>query len=71
MPRVSSKRQITLPIDQCMQIGINPGDEYQSYVADGHITIVKKQLGAAKGIIRHIKGDSSITDEESLHSSLN
>ena len=54
-----------------MQIGINPGDEYQSYVADGHITIVKKQLGAAKGIIRHIKGDSSITDEESLHSSLN
>ena len=71
MPRVSSKRQITLPIDQCMQAGINPGDEYQSYVADGHITIVKKQPGAAKGIIRHIKSDSSITDEESLHSSLN
>lgn len=71
MPRVSSKRQITLPIDQCMQIGINPGDEYQSYVADGHITIVKKLPGAAKGIIGHIKGDRSITDEESLHSSLN
>ena len=70
MPKVSSKRQITLPVDQCRQVGIEPGDEYQSFVADGHITIVKKIPGAAKGIVKHAKGDTSVTDEASLQSTL-
>ncbi len=70
MPKVSSKRQITLPVDQCQQVGIEPGDEYQSFVAGGHITIVKKIPGAAKGILKHVKGDTSVTDEASLQSVL-
>ena len=70
MPRVSSKRQITLPIDQCQQIGIKPGDEYQSFVANGHITIIRKQQGAAKGVIKRVKRNRMMTDEESLQSSL-
>jgi len=70
MPKVSSKRQITLPVDQCKQVGIEPGDEYQSFVADGHITIVKKVPGAATGILKNVKGDRSVTDEASLQSVL-
>jgi bifunctional DNA-binding transcriptional regulator/antitoxin component of YhaV-PrlF toxin-antitoxin module len=70
MPKVSAKRQITLPVEQCQQVGIEPGDEYQSFVANGHITIVKKIPGAAKGIINHVKGDTSVTDEASLQSAL-
>ena len=70
MPIVSSKRQITLPVDQCRQAGIEPGDEYQCFVADGHITIVKKTPGAAKAVLGHVKSDSSMTDEESLQSGL-
>ncbi len=70
MPKVSSKRQITLPVDQCRQVGIEPGDEYQSFVADGQITIVKKIPGAAKGILKHVNGDTSVTDEASLQSAL-
>ncbi len=70
MPKVSSKRQITLPVDQCQQIGIEPGDEYQSFVADDHITIVKKIPGAAKGILKQVKGDTAMTDEASLQSAL-
>jgi bifunctional DNA-binding transcriptional regulator/antitoxin component of YhaV-PrlF toxin-antitoxin module len=70
MPKVSSKRQITLPVEQCQQVGIEPGDEYQSFVANGHITIVKKIPGAAKGILKHVKGDTSVTDEASLQSAL-
>ena len=70
MPKVSSKRQITLPVDQCKQVGIEPGDDYQSFVADGHITIVKKIPGAARGILENVKGDTSVTDEESLQSAL-
>ncbi len=70
MPKVSSKRQITLPVDQCRQAGIEPGDEYQSFVADGHITIIKKTRGAAKAILKDAKGNASVSDEESLQSSI-
>jgi bifunctional DNA-binding transcriptional regulator/antitoxin component of YhaV-PrlF toxin-antitoxin module len=70
MPKVSSKRQITLPVDQCRQVGIKPGDEYQSFVADDHITIVKMIPGAAKGILKYVKGDTAMTDEASLQSAL-
>ncbi len=70
MPKVSSKRQITLPVEQCLELGINPGDECQSFVADGHITIVKKKPGAAQGMLKHIVADSSITNEDSLQSAL-
>ena len=68
MPRVSAKRQITLPIELCRQAGIEPGDEYRSYVADGHITIIKTRRGAARGILSRLQGDASISDEESLRS---
>lgn len=71
MPKVSSKRQITLPVGQCRQAGIEPGDKVQSFVVDGHITIIKKTPGAAKGILEHIEGDASVTDESSLQSALN
>ena len=41
MPKVSAKRQVTLPIEQCRQADINPGDEYECFVDNnGHITIV-------------------------------
>ena len=70
MPRVSAKRQITLPIDQCREVGIGPGDEYRSYVADGRITIVRKTAGAARGILRHVVGDSAVSDEDSLQDAL-
>lgn len=71
MPKVSAKRQITLPAEQCKAAGINPGDEYDSFVDnEGHITIVKKVAGAAKGLLKQIKADKSYSDEQSLQSSL-
>ena len=70
MPRVSAKRQITLPIDQCREVGIGPGDEFRSYVADGCITIVRKFPGAAKGFLRNATGNPSVSDEESLRDAL-
>ncbi|MEJ2418086.1 MAG: AbrB/MazE/SpoVT family DNA-binding domain-containing protein [Exilibacterium sp.] len=71
MPKVSAKRQITLPIDQCKAAGIEPGDEYDSYVDnEGHITIVKKVAGAAKGLLKRVAADKRFTDEQSLQSSL-
>jgi len=64
------KRQITLPIEQCRKIGIQAGDEYESYVCDNRITIIKKTKGVAKGLLENIKIDNFITDAESLQSSL-
>ena len=69
MPRVSSKRQITLPVDQCRLAGISPGDEYESYVDnEGHITIIKKSIGAAKNVLKSVKVDKRLSDEASLQS---
>jgi bifunctional DNA-binding transcriptional regulator/antitoxin component of YhaV-PrlF toxin-antitoxin module len=70
MPKVSAKRQITLPVSQCVALGIEPGDEVESFVAHGQLTIVKKKQGAAKGILKHVQGNPAVTDEESLESAL-
>ena len=70
MPRVSSKRQITIPARQCEELGIQPGDEVESFIADGKITLIKKTDGAAEGILQHIKAKNDMSDDESLQSSL-
>ncbi len=70
MPKVSSKRQITLPKNQCKALGIEPGDDIESFIADGQLTIIKKLKGAAKGMLKHVKPDSSMSDEESLQSAI-
>jgi AbrB family looped-hinge helix DNA binding protein len=71
MPRVSAKRQITIPIDQCQALGIEPGDIVESFVVDGQLTLVKKIPGAAKGLLSHVETQDSMTDEESLQSVIN
>ena len=71
MPRVSARRQITLPVDQCREAGIGPGDEYRSFIADGRITIVRKTSGAARGFLRHVAGGPAVSDDESLSDALN
>jgi len=48
MSKLSSKRQITLPVDQCRELGIEPGDELECYVANGQLTLVKKGRGLRK-----------------------
>ena len=71
MPKVSAKRQITLPIEQCRQADINPGDEYECFVNNnGHITIVKKMPGSASGFLKGIKTDKRYSDETSLQSAI-
>ena len=70
MPRVSTGRRITLPVDQCEEVGLGPGDEYRSFVADGCITIVPQTAGAAAGFLRDVVGDPAVSDEESLQDAL-
>ena len=70
MPKVSSKRQITIPINLCDEAHIEPGDEIETFIYNGQITLVKKVKGAAKGILSHIKADKRMSDHESLQSTL-
>ena len=70
MPKVSAKRQITLPADQCRLAGIEPGDECRSFVADGRITIVRQEPGSAWGCMAHLEGDRTVSDEASRQDAL-
>lgn len=70
MPRVSSKRQITIPVDLCHEADIGPGDEVEAFIYNGQITIVKKEKGSAKGVLGHIKPDKRFSDELSRQSAL-
>ncbi len=71
MPKITSKRQITLPIDQCAVAQIHTGDEVDSFVdRQGVISIVKKTKGVASGFLKNIKINKSISDVESLQSAI-
>ncbi len=72
MSKVSSKRQITLPIELCLLAGIEPGDDV-SILADrqGIISIVKKTVGASKGILKSVQKINNVSDEKSLESVMN
>ncbi len=59
MPRVSSKNQVTLPVDVMRSAGLAPGDEVGvRRVGDGEILIavrgsrVRRHAGIATGIYR-------------------
>lgn len=69
MSKVSAKRQITLPIDLCRLAGIEPGDEVSILVdRQGIISVVKKTVGSAKGILRGVRKFKNMSDENSLES---
>lgn len=69
MSKVSSKRQITLPVDLCVLAGIEPGDEVSAFVdRQGVISIVKKSAGSARGFLRGVRAVKKMSDENSLKS---
>jgi len=70
MPKVSTKRQITLPIDICYAANIEPGDEVEAFIYNGQITVVKQEKRAAKGVLSDRQSDKRLSDEQSLKSSL-
>ncbi len=72
MPKVTAKRQITLPIEQCAIAQIHTGDDVESYVdRQGVISIVKKSMGAASGILKNVKVNTSVSEKDSLQSAIN
>jgi len=68
MPKVSSKRQITLPVSGCEALGINPGDEVEILRYKDQFNIIKKTSGSAKGLLKDVKINKNVSDETSLQS---
>lgn len=68
MPIVSSKRQITLPVAGCNELGIEAGDEVEILRYGNQFNIIKKTKGCAAGALKDYKSDDLVTDEESLQS---
>jgi bifunctional DNA-binding transcriptional regulator/antitoxin component of YhaV-PrlF toxin-antitoxin module len=67
-PKVSAKRQITLPVTGCEELGIYPGDEVEILRHGNQFNIIKKQVGTAAGILEDTKADKAISDEQSRQS---
>ena len=70
MPKLSTKRQVTLPSALCRELGVKPGDDLEIFVADGRLTLIKQRRGAARGMLRQVRGDRRIGDEASRDSAL-
>lgn len=68
MPRVSAKRQITLPIAGCKELGIKAGDEVEILRYGNQFNIIKKEAGAAAGVLKGAKANNGISERESLMS---
>jgi len=66
MPMLSPKRQITIPKEFCDRLHIQPGDTIDFVEHEGRITLIKKQMGASDGVLKHLNVDSQVSDEESL-----
>ena len=68
MPKVSTKRQITLPISGCKELGIKAGDEVEILRYGNQFNIIKKVAGSAEGLLESSKVNNAYSDEESLQS---
>lgn len=70
MHKVSAKRQVTIPKELCKKAGIKPGDMVEIFEHQGKVTVIRKELDVSVGILKHLKGDAALTDEESLEDAL-
>jgi bifunctional DNA-binding transcriptional regulator/antitoxin component of YhaV-PrlF toxin-antitoxin module len=66
MPKVSSKRQITLPLAGCNELDIEPGDDVEIFRYGNHFNIIKKELGSSAGLLKGVKVNKKMSERESL-----
>ena len=66
MPKVSQKRQITLPVAGCEELGIHPGDDVEILRYGNQFNIIKKEVGAAAGLLKGAKINKRLSDRESM-----
>jgi bifunctional DNA-binding transcriptional regulator/antitoxin component of YhaV-PrlF toxin-antitoxin module len=71
MPKVSAKRQITLPISGCNELAIQAGDEVEIFRNGNQFNIIKKEIGMAAGLLKGAKINNTVSDVQSRQKHLN
>ena len=66
MPKVSAKRQVTLPASICKELDIHAGDEVEILRYGNQFNIIKKEAGSAAGMLKGIKANKAVSEKESL-----
>ena len=66
MPKVSSKRQITLPVAACEELEIKPGDEVEIFRYGNQFNIIKKEMGVAAGLLKGVEINKKVSERDSL-----
>lgn len=66
--RITSKGQVTIPIEIRERLGLLPGSEVEFEVDDGSVRIVKARHGRGRGgrVVEHLRGRGTVrmtTDE--------
>lgn len=71
MPKVDSRRRITLPAEICKAANIGVGDELKCFTQrDGVISLIKQKAGAAKGCLGDVSANNSFSEQEPLGRSI-
>ena len=70
MPKVSRKRQSHSRPANAINLALSLAIILKPLLLMARLTIVRKVEGAAQSLLRHVKGDLSITDQESLEDTL-
>ncbi len=68
MPRVSTKRQITLPVSVCDELGIHAGDEVEIFRHGNQFNIIKKEVGSAAEILKGTRSNKAVSEKQSRQS---
>ncbi|WP_257255260.1 MULTISPECIES: AbrB/MazE/SpoVT family DNA-binding domain-containing protein [unclassified Endozoicomonas] len=61
MPKLTSKRQVTIPQDVCNKLGLVPGDTLKVFERDGVAHLVKMSSETLSGTLACVK----VTESES------
>ena len=70
MAVLSPKRQVTLPKELCDRLDLAPGDDLDLVEHEGRILIIKRARGRSAGVLKHLKADVRITEDESRDSAI-
>ena len=70
MAVLSPKRQVTLPKELCDRLGLAPGDDLDLVEHNGRIALIKRARGRSARVLKHLKADVRITEDESRDSAI-
>lgn len=65
MPKVSAKRQITLPAADCGELDIQPGDEVEIFRYGNQINIIKKEIGSSAALLKGVRVNRKVSERDS------